>query len=379
LRFSIIVPTYNERENVRTLTARITDVLKDSEASYEIWFIDDSDDDTPRVLAELSKTYPQVRYYHRTHERGLGTAVVEGFRRASGEFLIVMDADLQHPPEVLPAVMERLLQGVDVVIPSRFVEGGSDGGLIGIRKLISWTARKMGQLALRRLRDVSDCTGGFFGVRRSVIDGVDLRPIGWKILIEVLAKGRYRTVHEIPYRFIARDAGESKMSLREQWNYVRHLVRLIATLPEERRFYLFCMIGLLGVLVNLVAMSAFLHLFHIPVLAASVLASLVAMIHNFVWNDRVTWHGHARRVRWQRWLQLPMFMAISAVGIAITAAVAQAFVWLHAPGLLGQCVGIAIATFWNFTANNRWTWAAKYGPDDEVSTPIQVTREKTLY
>ncbi|MCL6632490.1 MAG: glycosyltransferase family 2 protein [Alicyclobacillus herbarius] len=380
MRFSIIVPTYNERDNVRILARRIAEVLAEKTDAYELWFVDDSDDDTPEILDGLMREDPHVHVHHRNHSRGLASAVVEGFQVAAGDYLIVMDADLQHPPEVLPKVMERLLEGIDVVIPSRFVPGGSDGGLIGFRKLISWTARKMGQLALHRLRHVSDCTGGFFGIRRSVIDGVELNPVGWKILIEILAKGNYRTVHEIPYQFIARRAGESKMSLREQWNYVRHLVRLIASLPEERRFYLFCLVGLLGVVVNLCIMSLLLKLTRIPVLGASVVASVAAMLHNYVWNDRVTWRERSARKRWHKWLQLPMFMAISAVGIAITAAVAQAFSWLHLPELIGQMAGIVLATLWNFTANNRWTWAAKEGPNggEDVPTVVSVTREKTL-
>ncbi|MCL6626879.1 glycosyltransferase [Alicyclobacillus shizuokensis] len=379
MRFSIIVPTYNERENVCILADRIAQVLADRTDWYELWFVDDSDDDTPDILQALMQRDPHVRVHHRGHGRGLATAVVEGFQRAGGEFFIVMDADLQHPPEVLPTVMDRLLQGIDVVIPSRFVAGGSDGGLTGTRKLVSWIARKMGQLALHRLRHVSDCTSGFFGIRRSVVDGVPLAPIGWKILIEVLAKGRYRTVHEIPYRFIARRAGESKMSLREQWNYVHHLIRLVAQLPEDRRFYLFCLVGLLGVGVNLMVMALLLDVAHLPVLVASVSSSVVAMVHNFVWNDRVTWRGRTVRGRWHRWLQLPLFMAISAVGIAITAAAAQAFAWLHIPELYGQLLGIALATVWNFTANNRWTWAARGGPgDDELAPVVSVTREKIL-
>ena len=354
---SIIVPTFNERENVPVVVERIEAAMNNSTSDYEIFFVDDSRDDTPIILEGLANSHPQVRYLHRENGRGLATAVVEGFARTSGKYIVVMDADMQHPPELLPTILERLQQGTEVVIPSRFVRGGSDGGLNSFRKLVSWTARTIGRLAISRIRRISDCTGGYFGLARKVVEGVELNPIGWKILLEILVKAPYQTVHEIPYEFHARDAGESKMSMREQWNYIRHIVRLIAENPEERRFYLFCMVGALGVVVNLVVLSVLLYSLHVrPTLVASILASLVAMVHNFLWNDKVTWKAHAHPVKWRRMLQMPMFVLVSLVGIGITALFAQWFTWMGWKELVGQCLGIIVATGWSFVANNRITW-----------------------
>lgn len=376
MHLGIIIPTFNERENVRTITARIADVLTGRDVTYEIWFIDDSRDDTPEVLAALSAEHPEVHFVHRTEARGLATAVVEGFQMTSADYLVVMDADLQHPPELLPVIAGRLQEGIDVVIPSRFVPGGSDGGLNAFRKLVSWTARSIGRLAIRRLRHISDCTGGYFGLRRSVIDNAKLSPIGWKILMEILVNGSYETVHEVPYQFVDRDAGESKMSMQEQWNYLRHIVRLVWNSPEDRRFYLFCFVGGLGLVVNMVVMSVLLYGFHTREIAASVVASLVAMGHNFLWNDNVTWKGHAHPVKWRRALQVPLFMAISGVSIVVTALFVKLFVWLHWNALLGQLIGIVVATLWSYTANNKWTWKP---PEEEGRatriSPIRVTQE----
>jgi dolichol-phosphate mannosyltransferase len=377
VRLSIIIPTFNERDNVRAITDRIRAVLQDTGWKYEVWFIDDSLDDTPVTLAALAAAYAEVHYVHRERERGLGTAVVEGFKRSGGEFLVVMDADLQHPPELIPTILKRLQEGVDVVIPSRFVPGGSDGGLNAFRKLVSWTARTIGRLAIRRLRAISDCTGGYFGLRRSVIEGVDLDPVGWKILMEVLVKGRYQTVHEIPYTFHARDAGESKMSLREQWNYLRHVVKLVASSPEDRRFYLFCLVGGLGVIVNLLVMTVLVYGLHWHGARPSIVASLVAMVHNFIWNDRVTWKGHAHPVPWRRALQPPLFIMISTVSVAVTALFAEMFLRLHWNELVGQLAGIAVGTVWSFTANNRWTWGKPAGVDPSIRSRVRVTREET--
>ncbi|KPV44466.1 glycosyltransferase [Alicyclobacillus ferrooxydans] len=375
MQLSIIVPTFNERENVRVVVERVEDAMKQATQDYEIWFVDDSRDDTPIILEELANSHPHVHYLHREEARGLATACVEGFARASGKYLVVMDADLQHPPELLPAILERLQRGTDIVIPSRFVRGGSDGGLNGFRKLVSWTARTIGRLSISRIRKISDCTGGYFGLKRTAIEGVELDPIGWKILLEILVKGNYQSVHEIPYEFHTRDAGESKMSMREQWNYMRHIVRLISQSPEDRRFYLFCMVGALGVVVNLVVMSLLMYGLHLHTMLASVLASLVAMGHNFLWNDKVTWKGNAHPVRWRRMLQMPVFMLISLVGIAITALFAQ---WFHSLGwseLLGQCIGIIVATAWSFVANNRFTWRTPESHARQTRRKVRVTQE----
>lgn len=374
VQLGIVIPTFNERDNVRVMVNRIAAALKGSGISYEAWFIDDSTDDTPEVLAQLADSDPCVHFVHREHGNGLATAVVEGFERTKADYLVVMDADLQHPPELLPVLLERMQEGIDVVIPSRFVPGGSDGGLSPLRKLVSWTARAIGRISLKRLRHISDCTGGFFGVRRSVIEGVQLSPIGWKILMEVLIKGHYESVHEIPYQFVDRRAGVSKMSIKEQWNYMRHVIRLVSGSPDDRRFYLFCFVGALGVVVNLVAMLILNHGLHMNDLAASVIASLIAMGHNFLWNDNVTWRGHVQTVKWKRALQVPTFMAISGISLAVTTLFMKVVVWLHGDAVLGQFIGIVVSTVWSYMANNKWTWKPPQTRTAEIR-PIRVTHE----
>ncbi|MEN6566317.1 MAG: glycosyltransferase family 2 protein [Veillonellales bacterium] len=374
MEVSIVIPTYNEADNVRLIAERISRVLSGEIISYEILFIDDSIDNTPAILAELSHRIPQVKYRHREGEKGLASAVVAGFSQAQGSCIIVMDADLQHPPELIPLILKRLATA-DIVIPSRFITGGSDGGLNGFRKLVSWTARTIGRISFTRLRDISDCTGGYFGLNRSVITATKLNPIGWKILMEVLVKGHYRTVHEIPYSFAARDAGESKMSLREQWNYLRHVARLVRSSPEDRRFYAFCLVGFLGVFVNLLALRLLLNFFPLSQFAASVAASFIAMTHNFFWNDRVTWKERQYPVLWHRVLQFPQFMLVCGLGIAITALFARLFLSLGWNIYLGQLAGISVSTSWGFIANNRWTWSASGRQIDSQNVKLVVTQE----
>lgn len=221
---SIVVPTYNEGENVVRLAGCLADVMKDR--SYELIYVDDSTDDTPFILDRLAASNPRVRFVRRTNERGLGTAVVKGFEACRGKIIAVMDADMQHPPELLPVMLKAIDANADIVIPSRFVSGGSDGGLNLFRKMISGTARYMGKILLKPLRRITDPTSGFFIINKKVIEGVKLEPVGWKILIEVLIKGNYSIVTEIPYHFRARRIGESKMSMKEQLNYVIHIIKL---------------------------------------------------------------------------------------------------------------------------------------------------------
>jgi dolichol-phosphate mannosyltransferase len=373
LQLSIIIPTYNERDNVEPIVQRISSSLKSITTDYEIWFIDDSTDDTPAILERVSDCFKQVRFIHREEASGLASAVTLGFRVSTGKYMIVMDGDLQHPPELIPVIFQRLKEGIDIVIPSRFVAGGSDGGLNAFRKWVSWTARVIGQMALRKLHKISDCTGGFFGIHRAVVEDADLSPIGWKILIEVLVKGKYKTVHEIPYSFQARDAGLSKMTLKEQKNYIHHILKLVLQSEEDRRFFAFCLVGLSGVVVNVAFLSLFVYLFHMREIPASVLASIIAMVNNYFWNDRITWRDRLRSSK-ASVFRLPMFFVISAVGIAITTLVMDGIHRIGVPILQSQCAGILVATWWSYTANNRWTWRQAKNPLHQSQT-ITVTRE----
>lgn len=236
MTLTLVVPTYNEGENTALLVSEILrEMGQAGRKDFEILFIDDSTDQTPVLLDRLARENPAVRWIHRTGERGLGTAIVRGFSEARGSVVAVMDGDLQHPPSLLPAMMERIEGGADLVIPSRFLPGGSDGGLTLPRKLVSLVARLLARILLSRVRPVSDPTGGVFMLKREVLEGILFDAGSWKILIEILVRGCYARVVEIPYRFRARDLGTSKMSAVAQMDYLRHLLRLFAGLGPGGR------------------------------------------------------------------------------------------------------------------------------------------------
>ena len=355
---SIVVPTYNEKENPRFVYEALSNAL--IEHPFELIFVDDSkDQESVAILLAMEQEFTQVRVLHREHEKGLGTAVVRGFQMALGDSIAVMDADLQHPPELLVEMLQQMDKGYDVVIPSRFVPGGNDGGLSPFRKLVSWTARVMGQMALKRVKAVTDPTSGFFLVKRKVVEDINLKPIGWKILIEILVRGNYETVVEIPYAFQPRLAGSSNMSMKEQWNYVKHLLRLVMDSPEDRRMYLFAMVGISGVLINMLMYVIFVHLYF-PLWGASILSGFIAMLSNFIFNDRLTWHD-ARKGLWvNRFIK---YVLTSLVGIGINSIVLSVLAYgLHVHYLIANILGIIVAMVWNFIVNNFWTWNIEKKP-----------------
>src|SRR3954451_15735 len=231
---TVLVPTFNESGNVAELVTRVTAVAVAADVQ-EVLFVDDSSDETPAVISEIAQrsTLP-VRLLHRTGpERtgGLSGAVVAGLRVARGDWVLVMDGDLQHPPEDLPRLV-RARGDADIVVASRYRDGGDAAGLAnGRRRLVSSAATRLARTAFpTRLRECSDPMTGFFAVRRRALDVDALHPKGFKILLEILAQHRLRVV-EVPFAFADRFSGRSKASMLQGACFVRQLLGLrLATL-----------------------------------------------------------------------------------------------------------------------------------------------------
>lgn len=227
---SLVLPTYNEAANLPRLIPRLTRTLDHAGARFEIIVVDDDSPDQTWALArELAATEPRLRVLHRRGARGLATAVLAGWRLARGEVLGVMDADLQYPPEGLPELLDAIAdETVDVVVASRYAAGARLGAWSRRRQLVSRGAIGLARLALpRALSPLSDPNAGYFLIRRRVIDQVELRPIGFKILIEVLARGHWRRVVEVPQAYDERAEGHSKLGSRQTVEFLSHLARLV--------------------------------------------------------------------------------------------------------------------------------------------------------
>ncbi|MCD6591148.1 MAG: glycosyltransferase [Candidatus Aenigmarchaeota archaeon] len=218
---SLIIPTYNEKHNVRILVPRLFNTLKGYK--FEIIFVDDnSPDGTGEVLEELKKKY-RITVIHREGRKGLSSAVLDGVRVSKGEIIGIMDADLSHPPEAIPDMVKPIINGeAEVVIGSRYVGCGSIKGWSLKRKLMS----KAGNILARPLTGVNDAMSGFIFFRRDVINDVKFRPMSLKIGLEILVKGNYNKAVEVPYIFVDRKFGRSKLGLRESIKYLCHLVHL---------------------------------------------------------------------------------------------------------------------------------------------------------
>ena len=214
---SIVIPTYNEAGSLPTLVQRLGSALGGRD--WELIVVDDgSPDGTADLAAAMAPRLP-VRVVRRPGKLGLASAVLDGFRAATGDILVCMDADLSHPPEVVPHLVDALTGGADLAVGSRYVAGGGVEDWPLKRRIVSRVACLMGNA----LVPVRDATSGFFALRRSVIDGVHLNPIGFKIGFEVIARGRYATVVEVPYTFRDREHGSSKFGRREVAQYVQQL------------------------------------------------------------------------------------------------------------------------------------------------------------
>ncbi len=256
---TVVIPTRNERDNMMPLLHALREALDGMSA--EILFVDDSDDDTPEVIKDASAMEAPLFHVHVEHRQpgiaragGLATAVVAGLNRAQAAYVAVLDADLQHPPEQLRVLYDQAVaQQADLVVASRYIKGGSYGGLAGVgRRWISvglkWTAKL---LFPERLLRLSDPLGGFFLLRRSLLAEVSLRPIGYKILLELLLRCPWQHVLEVPYHFQARAAGQSKATMQQGVLALRHMLRLWREVPAAGRVWKLSLLLLLNVLITL--------------------------------------------------------------------------------------------------------------------------------
>lgn len=214
---SIIIPTYNEAENIQIIVERIRKLV-----NCEIIIVDDNSPDRTYTIAQkISKQYSNITAIKREEEKDLSTAVIQGFKHAKGDIIGVIDADLSHPPELILKLIKYLDRN-DIAIASRLVSGGAVEKWPIQRELIS----KIATLLAKPLTKVKDPLSGFFFFKKRVIRGIKLNPIGYKILLEILVKANYQSYKEIPYTFRNRNVGKSKINTKVLLKYVLHLLRL---------------------------------------------------------------------------------------------------------------------------------------------------------
>jgi dolichol-phosphate mannosyltransferase len=359
---SLVLPTYNESTNIKNVISHLDELLKNSSYPYELILVDDDSPDRTWEIAQKLGTeqFPNLRVIRRTGERGLATAVLRGWAVAKGDFLAVIDADGQHPPKTLLELIECLEHGADIAAASRHTSGGGVSDWSIVRRFLSRGAQLIALLLVPSVaRQVSDPMSGFFALRRSVIQGRELDPIGYKILLEVLGRGKYTTVHEVAYTFLEREAGESKVSSKQYWEYLQHLVRLGQQTGEIYRFLKFGLVGVSGVLVNLAALWLLREKAAWPLWESGIVAVEISIITNFLFNDNWTFRAEAQRSQgFTAWLtRLIRFNLICAFG-----AVFNVCSMLLLTQLLGvyylasQLMAVGVSMLWNYMLNAIWNW-----------------------
>jgi dolichol-phosphate mannosyltransferase len=339
---------------------RVAKTIAAEQRTYEIIIVDDdSGDGSLEVVEELAAEGITVRMVVRKETRGLSSAVIRGFREAKGEYLVCMDADLSHPPEKIPEMIRLLAdRAADFVIGSRYVPGASTDETWG---LFRWMNSRIATVLAWPFTRVRDPMSGFFALTKSTFKGATaLNPIGYKIGLELIVKSNSSSAREIPIHFANRCHGESKLCLREQANYLRHLKRLADfKYGHFSRFAQFCVVGATGMVIDLLAYAAFLYA-ATPLSISRALAIWMAMTWNFWLNRRLTFsysrgsHALSQYVRFVAACSFGSVLSWSlSVGLVHSSQVFEEHIFLAA------IVGIVAGTVSNFLASHLWVFRKK--------------------
>ncbi|MGH6973886.1 MAG: glycosyltransferase [Stellaceae bacterium] len=363
---TIVIPTLNERENIRPLLERLDLALAGTR--WEVIFVDDdSTDGTPEAVREIGRSDPRVRCLQRIGRRGLSTACIEGILASASPFVAVMDADLQHDESLLPGMLNVLRhEPYDIVVGSRYVAGGGVGEWDKTRAGMSGLATKLSRLICKT--KIADPMSGFFMLRREMFESAmrNLSGQGFKILLDLLASAPSAPrLKERPYQFRTRRYGESKLDTMVAWEFGMLLADKLVGHIVPVRFALFATIGALGVVVDLIVLSLSLAT-GFGFIAAQAIATLVAMTSNFFLNNVFTYRDRQLK-GWRLWRGLFSFYVICALGAVANVGFA-AFVfagdahWLAGvKGIpwLASVAGVIVGSVWNYAVSSVFTWKRK--------------------
>jgi dolichol-phosphate mannosyltransferase len=353
---SVIVPTFNERENIAELIARLEVCLEDR--SWEVVFVDDdSPDGTANLVREYAGADSRVRCIQRIGRRGLSSACVEGLLASTASYLAVIDADLQHDERLLPQMLDTLKQtDADIVVGSRYAPGGDIGDWDAKRARMSRFATRLSRLLTPA--ELTDPMSGFFMMRRSVLEGSvhKLSAIGFKILTDLFASfPRPLRFKELAYGFRARRAGESKLDSVTTWDYGMLLLDKLIGGWIPVRFLAFSIVGAVGLAVHLAVLTLVFQGLHRSFVTGQAVATLCAMTFNFVINNVLTYRD--MRLRGMRWLRgWATFVLACSVGGIANLGVAAAVYSLGHGWFPAAIAGILVGAVWNYAVTMMFTW-----------------------
>ena len=363
---SIVLPTFNESRNIIAVIEQLTAALgRLTAVSCEIIVVDDDSPDRTWQLAALQAAkagYAHVRIMRRMGERGLATAIIRGWQASRGRILGVMDADLQHPPELMLKLFAAITDGASLAIGSRVADGGGVSDWSVRRRFVSRGAQLLGLLVLPEvLSRVGDPLSGCFLVRRSALAGVVLHPRGYKILIEVLARGSVSRIAEVGYVFRERQLDRSKISGQVYLHYIQHLLWLRIALLLRNTFVRFCLVGSCGALVDMLTLYLLSDptTLHWGLTRSKIIGGELALISNFLMNDAWTFaarigDNRGARAKLHRFLR---FNVLSGLGLLVNVLILNVlFNWLAMNRYIANAIAILLVTIQNYTLNLKLGW-----------------------
>ncbi len=354
---AIIVPTFNERENVIPLLEKLSQAL--AGVAWEVVFVDDdSTDGTDAVVSERSCTDTRVRILRRIGRRGLSSAVVEGILSTTSPYVAVIDADMQHDERLLKRMLESLRSSeTDLVVGTRYAGDGGVGDWDNRRQNISWVATQLSALVLRA--NLSDPMSGFFMIRREAFEA-SLRRLslqGYKILLDIVASApEALRIQEVPYVFRIRQHGESKLDALVSLEYLMLLLDKMFGRWIPAKFILFMAVGGLGVFVHMGVLAALLKAAGSPFVVGQSVATIIAMTFNFFLNNMLTYRDKRLRGFWPVLGGLSSFYLVCAVGAVSNVGIANALFSSHYSWWLSAVAGIVVGAVWNYAASSVFTW-----------------------
>ena len=359
VHLSLVVPTYNESANIGQLLRSLHEVLTGTDATFEIIVVDDdSPDRTWATAAEIARKHPEIRVLRRTGASGLATAVICGWAHARGSVLGAIDGDGQHPPEVVADLMAAMDERTDVAVASRHVPGGGVSNWSAVRRLLSRGAQALGLLLLPgTVGRVTDPMSGFFLVRRDLVATADLDPVGYKILLEVLARGDVLRVAERPYVFLERKEGESKVSAGHYVGYLRHLMRLRIHPLRSRALMRYLLVTVVALVADAVA---FLWIFDRQgwnLTRSAAIAGEAGILLTVALHDLWTFAGRAARSTLDRIRRLLGVQIALGTLLAGRLLVINVLVnWFGLGPLTAFCIALAAITPVSHLLGSRLTW-----------------------
>ncbi|MGD1919456.1 MAG: glycosyltransferase [Pleurocapsa sp.] len=362
IELSLVIPTYNESQNIQQLIQTLVDTLdRVVPDRYELIVVDDNSPDyTWKLAVELSQKYACVKVVKRELEKGLATAVIRGWQVAKGEILGVIDGDLQHPPRTLIKLWQEIEQGADIAIASRNLEGGGVSECNMMLRFLSGGAQMLGILILHEvLGRISDPMSGYFMVRKDALVGSIFNPLGYKILIEVMARGNIAWIGEVSYIFQERKIGESKVTYQQYIEYILHLVRLRLNLWQIDRFLRFGISGFSGVFVNLGVLYLLREFIDLGLTRSAIIAAEIAIANNFFWNDRWTFKdiSSKQKSKQKKLIRFLKFNLICLSGLVLNILLLNIFYnLLGINQYIAILIATALVTFWNFWFNLKLNW-----------------------